>query len=72
MDTLSEELKKLRLSSSALNDPGWIDTIVGEQRPPKRQRKTKDDIKKELEVEFLTPSRSFNTQWLNHHYSIHS
>jgi antiviral helicase SKI2 len=65
MDTLSEELKKLRLSSSALNDPGWIDTIVGEQRPPKRQRKTKDDIKKELEVEFLTPSRSFNTQWLN-------
>jgi antiviral helicase SKI2 len=65
METLSEELEKLRLSSSALNDPGWIDSIVGEQRPPKRQRKTKDAIKKELEAEFLTPSRSFNTHWLN-------
>lgn len=65
METLSEELDQLRLRGSALDNPGWVDSIVGEQRPPKRQRKTKDDIKKELEAEFLTPSRSFNTQWLN-------
>jgi antiviral helicase SKI2 len=65
MESISEELEKLRLSSSALDNPGWIDSIVGEQRPPKRQRKTQDDIKKELEAEFLTPSKSFNTQWLN-------
>jgi antiviral helicase SKI2 len=65
MESISEKLEKLRLSSNALDDPGWIDSIVGEQRPPKRQRKTKDDIKKELEAEFLTPSKSFSTQWLN-------
>jgi antiviral helicase SKI2 len=65
MEPLSAGLEKLQLSSSALDDPGWIDSIVGEQRPPKRQRKTKDAIKKELEAQFLTPSRSFNTQWLN-------
>jgi antiviral helicase SKI2 len=65
MESISEELEKLRLSSNALDDPGWIDSIVGEQRPPKRQRKTKHDIKKELEAEFLTPSKSFSTQWLN-------
>ncbi|KAH5121433.1 hypothetical protein HBH71_056960 [Parastagonospora nodorum] len=65
MEALSAELDKLRLSTSALSDPGWIDSIAAEQRPPKRQRKTKHTIKKELEAEFLTPSRSFNTQWLN-------
>ncbi|KAF1920913.1 NUC185 domain-containing protein [Ampelomyces quisqualis] len=65
METLSEGLDKLRLSTDVLDDPGWIDTLVGEQRPPKRQRKTKDTMKKELEAEFLTPSRSFYTQWLN-------
>ncbi|KAH8732530.1 NUC185 domain-containing protein [Phaeosphaeriaceae sp. PMI808] len=62
---LAEELDKLRLSSSALEDAGWIDSIAGDQRSSKRQRKTKQNIKKELEAEFLTPSRSFNTQWLN-------
>ncbi|KAF2828567.1 antiviral helicase [Ophiobolus disseminans] len=65
MEGLSAELEKLRLSSSKLDDAGWIDSIAGEQRPPKRQRKTKAVIKKELEAEFLTPSRSFSTQWLN-------
>lgn len=66
MEALSGGLEKLRLSLDAANDDrGCIDSIAGEQRPPKRQRKTKEDIKKELEHEFLTPSRSFNTQWLN-------
>lgn len=67
MEELSQELEKLRLksSSSAFDDAGCIDSLVGEQRPPKRQRKTKDVVKKELEEEFLTPSRSFNTHWLN-------
>jgi antiviral helicase SKI2 len=42
MEALSGELEKLRLSSSKLDgDAGWIDSIAGEQRPPKRQRKTK-------------------------------
>ena len=60
------ELEKLRMSSSKLDgEIGWVDSIAGEQRPPKRRRKTKELIKKELEDEFLTPSRSFSPQWLN-------
>jgi len=65
MQSLTEQLEQLRLSASKAVEPDWIDSILYEQRPPKRQRKTKDDIKKELEHEFLTPSPSFNTQWLN-------
>lgn len=66
MESLSGELERLRLCSSELEGATtWIDSIAGEQRPPKRQRKTKDAIKEELEQEFLTPSRSFNVEWLN-------
>ncbi|KAH7077868.1 NUC185 domain-containing protein [Paraphoma chrysanthemicola] len=65
MECISEQLEKLRMSSSALEDASWADSIAAEQRPPKRQRKTKEVLKKELEEEFLTPSRSFNAQWLN-------
>lgn len=66
MEALSGELERLRFSSSALDgEAGWIDSIAGEQRPPKRQRKTKETVNAELEEEFLTPSRSFNTEWLN-------
>lgn len=66
MEILSAELQKLRVSGSSLEDNAdWIDSIAGEQRAPKRQRKTKEMIKEELEHDFLTPSKSFNTQWLN-------
>ncbi|KAE8832278.1 hypothetical protein PTNB85_06670 [Pyrenophora teres f. teres] len=66
MEVLSGELEKLRLSSSRFNEnTDWIDSLAAEQRPPKRQRKTKDVIKKELEQDFLTPSHSFNAHWLN-------
>lgn len=66
MEGLSEQLEKLRLSIDKASAPDWIDTLArSEHRPPKRQRKTKGDISKELGIEFLTPSRSLNTAWLN-------
>ncbi|KAF2712633.1 antiviral helicase [Pleomassaria siparia CBS 279.74] len=67
METLDEELEKLHLNCSMSNakDVDWLESLSNEQRPPKRQRKSKDAIKKELEHEFLTPSTSFNTRWLN-------
>jgi len=67
MEGLETELERLRLgySSAGSNDAGWIDTLASKQRPLKRPRKTKENIKQELEHEFLTPSRSFSTQWLN-------
>jgi antiviral helicase SKI2 len=67
MEGLAEELERLQLSYKAadVKDPGWIESVSNEHRPLKRPRKTKDDIKKELEHEFLTPSKSFSTPWLN-------
>ncbi|KAF2444664.1 antiviral helicase [Karstenula rhodostoma CBS 690.94] len=65
MEGLAEQLEQLRVSADNVSDPTWVDSLANEQRPPKRQRKSKDDIKKELETEFLTPSRSFDTRWLN-------
>ncbi|KAF2644916.1 antiviral helicase [Massarina eburnea CBS 473.64] len=67
MEGLAEDLERLRLSCDGPDGigPGWSDSLAGEQRPLKRPRKTKDDIKKELEHEFLTPSKSFSTPWLN-------
>lgn len=62
-----EELERLQLDCRSADEKnsGWLDGLAGDQRPPKRQRKTKDDIIKELEHEFLTPSRSFSPRWLN-------
>jgi antiviral helicase SKI2 len=65
MEGLAVEIERLRLSSAGTSDTGWIDTQAYEQRPLKRPRKSKEDIKKEVELEFLQPSRSFSTQWLN-------
>ncbi|KAF2871895.1 NUC185 domain-containing protein [Massariosphaeria phaeospora] len=67
MELLEEELRKLQLSSTdaAARGPNWLDSIAVNHRPVKRQRKTKETIKKELEHEFLTPSKSFDTRWLN-------
>lgn len=41
--------------------------IHGDTRGNQRQREIQsvDDLKKELEEEFLTPSPRFNTEWLN-------
>jgi antiviral helicase SKI2 len=67
MEGLEDALEKLRLSCSKVDDrsPDWINTISQEQRPAKRVRRSKDDVKKAIEKEFLTPSTSFNTTWLN-------
>jgi antiviral helicase SKI2 len=67
MDVLEKELRELHLTGSTdyAKDADWLDSLSSHQRPPKRKRKTKEVIKKELEYEFLTPSTSFNARWLN-------
>ncbi|KAF2178874.1 antiviral helicase [Zopfia rhizophila CBS 207.26] len=64
MEGITDVLTKTHLVMGA-EDSDWIDSILDEQRPRKRSRKTKHDIKQELEKEFLSPSTSFNTRWLN-------
>lgn len=62
METLAPALGKLRLADVA---PEGIDSILDQQRPQKRARKTKDELKSSLEKTFFTPSTTFNTAWLD-------
>ncbi|KAF2500286.1 antiviral helicase [Lophium mytilinum] len=67
MEGLPAAMSKLQLAAQSLDtkDSAWIDTILDEQRPRKRSRKTKEEVKQNLEKDFLSPSTSFNTPWLN-------
>lgn len=46
-------------------DDDWIDSILDEQRPPKRIKQNHEELKQELEQKYLTPSTTFSTEWLN-------
>ena len=67
MNGLADALAKVRLAAESIGteDPNWIDSILDQQRPRKRSRRTKEELKQELEKDFLCPSTSFNTKWLN-------
>ena len=47
------------------DEEACMDDINNEQRPRKRQCKSADELKSQLEEEFLTPSTAFSGQWLN-------
>jgi len=66
-DSLLSALEKIHLCNSAIQDKedDWIDHILDEQRPRKRTKQDPEELKKELERKFLTPSTSFSTEWLN-------
>ncbi|KAF2748213.1 antiviral helicase [Sporormia fimetaria CBS 119925] len=67
MEAVQEAIDGLRLdrAGGAQQDHSGDDVEAAERRLPKRQRRSLHDIKDELENEFLTPSTSFNTRWLN-------
>ncbi|KAI9871999.1 MAG: hypothetical protein M1830_002179 [Pleopsidium flavum] len=64
---LSATLRGLHVRdvADAEHDGGFIDPILEERRPRKRARKSGNDVKKELEQDFLTPSPVFGPDWLN-------
>lgn len=66
-DSLVSALEKVHLGNAALQDKedDWIDHILDEQRPRKRAKQDPEELKRELERKFLTPSTSFSTEWLN-------
>ncbi|KAF2267930.1 antiviral helicase [Lojkania enalia] len=64
MEALQRALKNTTLAGASVS-ADEIDPLSFERRPPKRLEKSKESIKKELEAEFLTPSTSFSTRWLN-------
>ena len=62
-----DALEKIHLGgkSAAFGEDDVIDHILNEQRPTKRAKKSRDELKRELEDEFLAPSSSFSEEWLN-------
>lgn len=46
-------------------DDGWIDSILDERQPRKRVKPDNDELRKQLEVDFLAPSHAFPLEWLN-------
>tara|TARA_R110002060_G_scaffold49823_3_gene60728 strand:- start:16 stop:234 length:219 start_codon:yes stop_codon:yes gene_type:complete len=66
-DSLVSALERVHLSDTAADDRAddWIDSILEEQRPRKRIKQSPEDLKRELEEKYLTPSTSFSVDWLN-------
>jgi antiviral helicase SKI2 len=67
VDSLVSALERVRLESIS-GDAGaddWIDHILEERRPRKRAKQDQEELKRELEQKYLTPSTSFSTEWLN-------
>jgi antiviral helicase SKI2 len=65
MAELASTLEKIHLNSPDAED-NWIDQILEEQQQPrKRIKQDPEELKRELEQKYLTPSTSFSTEWLN-------
>jgi antiviral helicase SKI2 len=65
MADLTSAMEKLQLDAVNSADD-WIDQILEEQqRPRKRVKQDQEELKRELEQKYLTPSKSFSNEWLN-------
>lgn len=62
---ITEALEKLQLHEKAGEDyDAWLDDIE-DDRPRKRTKQSAESLKKSLENDFLSPSTTFDTEWLN-------
>lgn len=61
---LAHSLEKLRIHASQQQDVD-IDEILNQVKPQKRQRRTRDQVRTQLQEDYLTPSTSFSPQWLD-------
>ncbi|KAI9786749.1 MAG: hypothetical protein M1816_007820 [Peltula sp. TS41687] len=65
-DELRTALERVRIASQSIPDQtDWIDNVLDQNRPRKRPRPSREEIKSDLERTFLAPSTSFSTEWLN-------
>ncbi|EMF11403.1 uncharacterized protein SEPMUDRAFT_150343, partial [Sphaerulina musiva SO2202] len=62
-DSLTAALNGLALSSEGLSEN--IDDLLDQAKPRKRIRKSPQEVKADLESQFLTPSTSFSPEWLD-------
>ena len=62
---LANALERLQLKATDIEDD-WIDRILeGQHEPRKRVKQDQDELKRDLEKKYLTPSKSFSVEWLN-------
>lgn len=61
-DSLASCLDKLTLSSERVDS---VDDILDQAKPRKRIRKSPEEVKTQLEKDFLTPSTTFSPAWLD-------
>ena len=59
---LQAVFEELNVNSDNRQD---IDDYLFEHRPKKRAKISNEELKKQLEEEFLKPSYNFSTEWLN-------
>lgn len=71
-ESLASTLARLSLNSQGLSGPAFDARIAEEAKgtyenhqPRKKTRQSPDDIKAEVEAEFLSPSPRFGSEWLN-------
>lgn len=64
MEALRDSLQGVHLAAENLDDD-WIDTVLDDYRPRKRPRRSREQLTQDIERDFLEPSTSFDTQWLD-------
>jgi antiviral helicase SKI2 len=72
VDSLTSSLQHLRLSVSQIDPAAYNARLEAEEndtlegvRPRQKVKKDLQNLKSELEEEFLTPSSRFSSDWLN-------
>ena len=65
-ETLAEAMAKHQLATDTVsNDDEWIDSILDIAPPRHKQAQNMEEMKRELEAKYLTPSTTFSEPWLN-------
>ncbi|KAM5469112.1 Antiviral helicase ski2 [Microsporum audouinii] len=67
-DTLAAAIQQVKINMDAIDPDGDLDAWAKDdasEKPRNRKIRLADDLKAELEREFLIPSPCFNTHWLN-------
>jgi antiviral helicase SKI2 len=63
-NSISEALAQLHLAEESATDD-VIDDILERTAPHSQPRPALEELKKQLEKKYLTPSQTFSTEWLN-------
>ena len=66
-ESLISALERVHLAASSSDGTAddWIDHILEQQLPRKRVKQDREELRRQLEKDYLTPSTSFSREWLN-------